>query len=114
MSQRLLVATVALALLVLPAGALAQSAGDDQYTDPFAPAEEPQGGGGSDPEPTEAPTPAPAPAPPEEPAVEGAQESQAPAVEPAPTLPRSGFPAGAAAGTGALLVAAGAALRRRA
>jgi hypothetical protein len=116
MIHRLAVALAALVLLAAPAGALAQSAGDDQYTDPFAPSEEPQQGGGSDGTETPAPAPAPEPAPaPAEGAVAGQPEvdAETPAVDPGPTLPYSGFPAGVAAGAGALLIAAGAALRRR-
>jgi hypothetical protein len=112
MGHRLATALLVLMLLAFPAGALAQSAGDEQYTDPFGPTEEPrQEGGGSDG--AEAPAPDPAPAPAEAPAAEPAQEAEAPSAEPAPTLPYSGFPAGIAAGAGAALLAAGAALRRR-
>jgi hypothetical protein len=38
---------VATLVLALPSAALAQSAGDDQYQDPFAGQEQPQGGGGN-------------------------------------------------------------------
>jgi hypothetical protein len=118
MIHRLAVALLALALLAAPAGAFAQSAGDDQYTDPFGPSEEaqPEGGGldGSEGAQTPAPAPDPAPAPAEGAvAQEPETDPDTQAVDPGPTLPYSGFPAGIAAGTGALLLAAGAALRRR-
>jgi hypothetical protein len=119
MIHRLAVALAALVLLAAPAGALAQSAGDDQYTDPFAPSEEPQQGGGSDGTdgtgtPAPDPEPAPAPAPAEGSVAQQPEvDAETPAVDPGPTLPYSGFPAGVAAGAGALLIAAGAALRRR-
>ena len=47
MRRRLIATLAALDLLVAPAGALAQSAGDEQYADPFGDAEQPtqdQGG----------------------------------------------------------------------
>jgi hypothetical protein len=122
MIHRLAVVLLALALLAAPAGAFAQSAGDDQYTDPFGPSEEAQQeGGGSNgsegaqtPAPAPAPDPAPAPAPAEGSVTQQPEtEPDTQAVDPGPTLPYSGFPAGIAAGAGALLLAAGAALRRR-
>jgi hypothetical protein len=115
MSHRPALALLAVVLLAFPAGALAQSAGDEQYTDPFGPTEEPrqEGGGSGGSDGAEAPAPDPAPAPAQEPAPQPAQQAEAPAAEPAPTLPYSGFPAALAAGAGAALLAAGAALRRR-
>jgi hypothetical protein len=97
-------------MLVVPSAALAQSAGDEQYADPFGEVEEP---GGSQEEPAPAPDPAPAPEPaPADPAV--AEEAVASQQEDAPTLPATGLPAHLLAGAGALLLAAGSALRRRA
>jgi len=94
--------------LALPAAALAQGAGDEQYQDPFG--EEP-----AQQEP--APTATPAPAAP-------SQAAPAPTATPAPAapapagsgdqLPYTGADAGPLALAGALLVGAGVALRRRA
>jgi LPXTG-motif cell wall-anchored protein len=109
------VCTLALALvLALPATALAQNAGDQQYTDPLAPGES-QGGGGGDGSGT----------PPGSTGSQGSAGS-AQAQEPSasaqaqPTqggdsseLPRTGFPAGVLALAGAGMLAGGAALRRR-
>jgi hypothetical protein len=105
--------TALLALLAFaapPAAALAQSAGDDQYQDPFAQgqqSEPDQGGSGGDqgsggdgvaqPAP-DAPAPEAAPAQTEAPA-----ETQA--------LPRTGFPAALAGAIGVVLLAGGAVLR---
>jgi hypothetical protein len=103
--------------LATPAGALAQSAGDDQYQDPFGDSGDSggSGGGGSaTPTPTP-PTPAgtaapstPAPAP-------TASSSQAPAAQPAGQLPYTGSPVqtGLVAGAGALLLVGGVGLRVR-
>jgi hypothetical protein len=98
--------------LVLPSAALAQSAGDEQYADPFGQVEEPSPSQG-EPEPQPAPAPEPAPAPaPTEPPVAG-QDVVAAQETDAPTLPATGAPAHLLAGAGGLLFAAGAALRRR-
>ena len=97
---------VALAALMLlaPSTAMAQSAGDEQYADPFGEVEEPSGSQG-DP----APAQEAAPAEPVAPAEEALASQQAEA----PALPATGLPAGIVAGAGALMLSAGAALRRR-
>ena len=106
-----LLAALAIALLALPAAALAQSAGDEQYEDPFA------GENQSQPEATA--TPAPATPVPDATAPEPtAPESTAPspAAEPAsgqPELARTGFDAVPFLVAGAVLLAAGIALRVR-
>ena len=98
---------LAAGVLALPATAWGQSAGDDQYEDPFA-GEEQAGGNDSEPEPApEAEAPAPAP----EPAAAPAQTAQAPNGE--PELPRTGADAGLLALGGTLLLAGGVALRVR-
>ena len=97
------------AVLALPATAWGQSAGDDQYEDPFAP--EPgqtddgggSSGGGGDAEPA-APEPA-QPAPP-------ATEAQA-TPEPQQQLPYTGADEGLVALAGGMLLAGGVALRLR-
>jgi hypothetical protein len=96
--------------LASPASAVAQSAGDEQYEDPFAPETE---------QPAPEATPAPAPAP-----VAGAESSAAVpapalAADPAPTataaqqLPYTGADAGIVLAGGVVLLAGGVALRLR-
>jgi hypothetical protein len=98
---------LAVALLAAPAAALAQSAGDEQYVDPF----QGEGNGGQ----AEQQEPAPAPEQPAEPAP--SVESDAPAAEPAqesaPTLPRTGAPVVLLAAAGYALLLAGTAIRRQ-
>jgi hypothetical protein len=98
---------VALAALAFPAGALAQGAGDDQYSDPF----------GADATPTATPRPAataaPAPAQPAATAQPAAASASA-AATPAPAqLPYTGLDAWPLALGGALLLGAGVTLRAR-
>jgi hypothetical protein len=99
--------------LAMPAAALADSAGDNQYQDPFSnvPSQPKKQSTNT----TTTPTPAPTPTP-----------SAAPTATPTPTattatpsgtsstreLPRTGFPLWPAAAVGAALVAAGLGLRR--
>ena len=109
---RLRIAALAVAgLLAAPAAAVGQSAGDDQYQDPFA--GEDQSQSQPDPEPAE-PQPEPAPADPAAPAAEApaAAPAQAPAGQPA-QLPYTGFDAGLIVLAGAVLLAGGVALRLR-
>jgi hypothetical protein len=106
--RRLVTLLATLSLLALPGAALAQSAGDEQYNDPFGEVEEPSGSQG---EPAQDPEPAPAPAP-SEPTASG-EEATVSQDTAAPTLPRTGFPAVLLAGAGALLLAGGTTLRRR-
>jgi hypothetical protein len=98
-----------------PGSAFAQSAGDDQYRDPFGEdngqqQEEPPAdpGGTTDDTGTPAPVPAPAPAPAPQPA------APAPTATTAATLPRTGLSAGVVAALGTVLIAAGLGLRRAA
>ena len=109
---RLLLCIAALACaLAAPSAAIAQGAGDEQYQDPF-------GDEQSEPAPTATATPAPAqsapsaPAPTSTPSASAAQAPTQPA--PAAQLPRTGADAGWLALAGAMLLAAGIALRRRA
>ena len=97
------------AMLFVPSAALAQSAGDEQYADPFGEVEEPSG---SQEEPAAPAEPAPAPATAET-GVPPAEEAVASQETAAPTLPATGLPIGLMAGAGAALFAAGGALRRR-
>jgi LPXTG-motif cell wall-anchored protein len=92
------------------APAFAQSVGDEQYRDPFAGEEQTQdesGGGGN----TPAPAPAPAPAPTTTPPTDSTGE---PVATVAGTLPRTGAESAWIAAIGAVLIAAGAGLRRTA
>lgn len=114
--------TAALALS-LPAGALAQSGGDDQYRDPFgeeAPQQDPGGGdtgdtaqpapdtsGQSAPAPAPVPAPAPAPAP-------APTTGTEPTATVAGELPRTGLAAVLTAVAGLVMLAGGFALRRAA
>jgi 2-oxoglutarate dehydrogenase E2 component (dihydrolipoamide succinyltransferase) len=117
-TRRRLAALAAALLLAAPAPALAQSAGDDQYEDPFAGQNEEQPAPAATPAPAE-PAPAePAPAPSEPAPVEPAAEStpvpvaQEPGAEPA-ELPRTGLDAGPVLAIGTVLLAGGLVLRLR-
>jgi LPXTG-motif cell wall-anchored protein len=104
------------ATLALPAAAFGQSAGDEQYDDPFAP-EEQTGGGGSQPE----PTPEPEPEAPVAPATPSAEPAQAPAPSSdgggdeggGGQLPYTGADSALLALAGGTLLVSGLALRRR-
>jgi hypothetical protein len=101
------------ALLGVPGTALAQSAGDDQYTDPF------QGGEPAPEQPQSDPTPEQPATPPTTSGeglgvVEGGDGAAQPAqTTDAPALPRTGLPVLAVLIGGAMLLGTGAALRRR-
>jgi LPXTG-motif cell wall-anchored protein len=110
MTLRLTIALVAL-LLALPAAALAQGAGDEQYSDPFGPDQQQSD---PTPQPTAAPTQAPSTAAPT------SQAAPAPTAAPAAPqaaagaqLPYTGTHEGWVALAGALLLGAGVALRVR-
>jgi LPXTG-motif cell wall-anchored protein len=105
--RRLVAVFLAVSMLALPSAAAAQSAGDEQYADPFGQTEEPNG---SQEQPAPEPQPAPAPATPAAPAEQAVASQQTAA----PTLPATGMPAHLLASMGALLLASGALLRRRA
>jgi LPXTG-motif cell wall-anchored protein len=110
--RRRLAALAAVALLAAPVPALAQSAGDEQYEDPFAGEDQSQ----SQPEPTA--TPAPAEPTPEAPAPDPAPDAPSTPAAPAATqqqseLPRTGFDAAPLIAAGVLLLGGGIALRLR-
>jgi len=113
MTRSLLCIAALLCALAAPSAALAQGAGDEQYQDPFGD-EQSQ----SEPTPTATATPAPAQSAPSAPAAtatpSAAQAPQAPQAQPSqqPQLPRTGVDAGWIALAGAVLLAAGLALRR--
>ena len=109
--RRVSAAAATLALLAAPAPALAQSAGDEQYEDPFAgqdpgtAQQEPQA---PPPEPA-APaqsTPAPDSSTPAAPTAESASQPQ-------PELPRTGLDTAPVLAIGAVLLGTGVALRVR-
>lgn len=104
--RRALSLLLAAFLLAVPSAAFAQSAGDEQYADPFGQTDQPSGS-----QETPAQTPAPAPA-------QGGDTGAATATQvvqqtDGSTLPATGLPVGLLAGTGALLLMAGTTLRRR-
>ena len=112
--SRRLAAFAAALVLAAPGSALAQSAGDEQYEDPFAPGQ----GQEQEPAPTPEPAPAPAPAPDAAPAPGAAPAPEAPApaaqsAAAAEQLPYTGAETGLVALGGALLLAGGVVLRVR-
>jgi LPXTG-motif cell wall-anchored protein len=112
MVRRVATILAALALsLAAPAAALAQGAGDDQYSDPFGSGQsgDSSDDGAQEPEPTpdaSSPSEEPAPAPT---ATAAAQSSSAAPEQ----LPRTGDDAGVLALAGTVLLAGGVVLRRR-
>ena len=103
----LIVAAVA-AALAAPAGALAQSAGDEQYTDPFSQSEPPP----------DQQTQAPGDQSSSQPAAPAGDSGQAapeaaPAQDAPAQLPRTGFAIALTGSAGYTLLLAGIALRRR-
>jgi hypothetical protein len=111
--RRLSAAALVTAVLALPAVALADSAGDNQYQDPFSnvpthPKQKKNSGSGA----TTTPAPAPAPAPPSTTTPSSSSAGAPSTNDPAGTLPRTGFPLLPVAAVGAALVAAGLGLRR--
>ena len=104
---------LAIALLATPASALAQSAGDDQYVDPF------QGGDGGGQQEDPAPQPEEPAAPPAPEPAPGGNGTADPAPtadavqETSPTLPRTGAPVVLFAAAGYALLLAGIAIRRK-
>ena len=112
--QSLLAVLAVAASLVLPAGALAQSAGDDQYTDPFG-EEEPatQQQEPAPEQPAAPPSGTPEPAPGGDGSAEPAPAAVAAQGSP-PTLPRTGAPVLLLGASGYALLLAGIAIRRQA
>ena len=116
MTRSLLCIVTLLCAFAAPAAALAQGAGDEQYQDPFGEEQSEQ----PDPAPaataTPAPAPAQAPSAPAPTATPSAAQAAPAAPVPAPSgqLPRTGAEAAWLALAGAVLLATGLALRRRA
>ena len=122
MPRALVALIMASALLAAPAVAHAQSAGDEQYVDPFQGGD---GGGQEEPAPPPEQPAQPAPAAPAEPAPGGdgaaeptptsAPETEAEAAQStSPTLPRTGAPVVLLGAIGYGLLVAGIAIRRKA
>jgi hypothetical protein len=129
--RRRLPALLAALVLAAPASAFAQSAGDNQYQDPFGGGDQQQsqggsGGGSGDQTPSSsgksAPAPAPAPTATPAPPAPAPTATAAPVTTStttttdaavAPQLPRTGEDAGLLALGGAILLAWGVALRIR-
>jgi LPXTG-motif cell wall-anchored protein len=109
-ARRRIACLFAASLLALPAGAYAQSAGDDQYQDPFGGGEQEAQGGGQEPEPAE-PEPAPPPSTSSQPEPAPAAPSATAAQEPQEELPYTGADEGLVALAGVVLLAGGVALR---
>src|SRR5687768_1837445 len=116
MTRAILCLAALLCALAAPSAAFGQGAGDEQYQDPFGdePSQQEQ-----EPAPTATPAPAQpapaqsAPAPTATPsAAQPAPAQPAPAPAPAGQLPRTGADAGWLALAGAVLLAAGLAVRR--
>ena len=110
--RRLIAVACSVLALSMPAVALADSAGDNQYQDPFSnvpshPKQQKKSGTTTTPTPT--PTPAPAPSSSSSSATTTTPAAQDPSSN---TLPRTGFPLLPVAALGAALVAAGLTLRR--
>ena len=105
---RRIVSLAAVLLALTPAAALAQSAGDEQYQDPF------QGQGQATPTATPAPAqPAQAPAAPAATAAPAAPPAAAAAPAQAAQLPRTGWDAALPGVCGLILLSAGGVLRAR-
>jgi hypothetical protein len=106
--RRLIAVACSVLALSMPAVALADSAGDNQYQDPFSnvpshPKQQKKSGT------TTTPAPAPTPAPSSSSSATTTPAAQDPSSK---TLPRTGFPLLPVAALGAALVAAGLGLRR--
>jgi LPXTG-motif cell wall-anchored protein len=112
MNRRGAAVLAAVLALATPGTALAQSAGDDQYRDPFAGENESEQGGSGGGEDTPTPPPSPAPTPAPSPSAPAGTTAAEPTATTAGTLPRTGLGAGWITAAGLALIVAGAGLRR--
>jgi hypothetical protein len=108
-TRTLTIGALFLALVAFPAAALAQSAGDDQYSDPLAPSEQPADQGQSAPAPQATAPAQGAPATSTEPATSAPTDAAAAAA--AGRLPRTGLSMTLLLGTAMALLAGGLGLR---
>ncbi|HEX4690534.1 MAG TPA: LPXTG cell wall anchor domain-containing protein [Solirubrobacteraceae bacterium] len=124
--RRLAAPVAVLAALAFAAPALAQSPGDDQYSDPFGSGQSGGGGGSSNATPTPTPAASSAPSTPAAPSSSTTPSAASAAATPVPVassaapvttssgqLPYTGADAGLLALAGALCIAGGVALRVR-
>ena len=109
--RRLVTLLIAASMLVLPCAALAQSAGDEQYADPFGQVKEPNGRNDQQGQAPDQSAQAPA-APAQATPTSGADQSVASQETTAPTLPRTGIDGVFYLVTGATLLLAGTTIRR--
>jgi hypothetical protein len=109
--RRLVTLLIAASMLALPCAALAQSAGDEQYADPFGQVKEPNGGNDQQGQAPDQSAQAPA-APAQTSPTTGADQSVASQEAAAPTLPRTGLDGVLFAVMGATLLLAGTTIRR--
>jgi Ni/Co efflux regulator RcnB len=109
--RRLVTLLIAASMLAIPSAALAQSAGDEQYADPFGQVEEPSGGQDQQTEAPDQSAQAPA-APAQTTPTTGADQAVASQETAAPTLPRTGLDAVFFTVLGSALLLAGTTIRR--
>jgi hypothetical protein len=109
--RRLVTLLIAASMLAIPSAALAQSAGDEQYADPFGQVEEPQGGQDQQGQAPDQGVQTPA-APAQTSPTTGADQSVASQETAAPTLPRTGLDSVFVVVLGATLLLAGTTIRR--
>jgi hypothetical protein len=109
--RRLVTLLIAVSMLAIPSAVLAQSAGDEQYADPFGQVEEPNGGQDQQGQAPDQGARAPA-APAQTSPTTGADQSVASQETGSPTLPRTGLDAVFMVVLGAALLLAGTTIRR--
>jgi LPXTG-motif cell wall-anchored protein len=107
---RLAASVLAALTLALPAAAVADNAGDNQYKDPFSGSQTPSK---KKPAATTTPAPAPTPTPSQAPTPTATTAAPPASGTSSGELPRTGFPLLQVAGAGVLLVGAGVLLLRR-
>jgi hypothetical protein len=112
LSWRRSLATAGALLALLPAAAAAQSAGDEQYSDPFANSEKPSKPPAATPAPAQ-PAQATAPAAPAQAAPAATAPSRTTGGAQAAQLPRTGWDALVPGALGLVMVSTGVALRAR-
>jgi len=117
LKKTLLLAALSTIVLALPTAALAQSAGDEEYADPFGPVKQPQdqpGAGNEQPPPVQGQSEGTAPEDldPVEELPAGPEAGTAQSTDGSDTLPRTGFEAWLFVAIGWWMLLGGIALRR--